>query len=68
MYKLPRNEQFIFTNIAQTNKLWLPIDLTNSEPLTYEHFNKLTLTNLMIYLMKRTDSTWKHISKNTLCS
>jgi hypothetical protein len=40
MYELSRNEQFIFTNIAQTNKLWLPFDLTNSEPHAYEHVNK----------------------------
>lgn len=47
MYEFSRNEQFIFTNIAQTNKPWLQIDLTNSEPHAYEHFNKLTLTSLM---------------------
>jgi hypothetical protein len=33
-YELPRNEQFIFTNIVWTNKLWLPIDLINTEPHT----------------------------------
>jgi hypothetical protein len=47
-YELPRNEQFVFTNIAWTNKLRLPIHLANTEPGAYEHFNKLTLTNLII--------------------
>jgi hypothetical protein len=52
-YKLSRNEEFLFVNIAQTNKLWLPIHLLNTEPCAYEHVNKLTLINWMIYLMKK---------------
>jgi hypothetical protein len=52
-YELSRNEQFIFTSIAQTDKLRLPIYLMNTEPRAYEHLNKLTLTNLTIYLMKK---------------
>jgi hypothetical protein len=32
-------------------KLLIPIHLMNTEPRTYEHFNKLTLTNLTIYLV-----------------
>jgi hypothetical protein len=40
-------------NIARTDKLRLPVHLTDTEPRAYEHFNKLTLTNLTIYLMKK---------------
>jgi hypothetical protein len=39
-YELSINEQFVFTNIARTNKFRLLIHLTNTEPLAYEHFNK----------------------------
>jgi hypothetical protein len=43
----------------------------NMESLVYKHFNKLTLTNVITYLMKKINSTYehstyKHISKNTL--
>lgn len=63
-YELARKEQFVFTNIAQTNKLWLPLHLMNTEPCAYKHFNKLTLTNVMIYIISSTyeHSTYKHIS------
>jgi sRNA-binding regulator protein Hfq len=62
-YELFRNEQFIFTNIARTNKLLLPIHLTNTEPRAYQHFNKLTLRNLTIYLTKtnKFNLLYKHI-------
>jgi hypothetical protein len=39
-YELSRNEEFVFTNIAGTNKLRPLIHLTNTEPRAYEHFNK----------------------------
>jgi hypothetical protein len=52
-YELSTNEKLVFTNIARTNELLLSIHLTNPEPRAYEHNNKLTLTNLTIYLMKR---------------
>jgi hypothetical protein len=42
-----------FTNIARTNTLRPRIVLTNTELRAYEHVNKSTLTNLMIYLMKK---------------
>jgi hypothetical protein len=47
-----KNQLLVFTNIARTNKLLLPIHFTNTEPRAYEHFNKLVLTNLTIYLIK----------------
>jgi hypothetical protein len=40
-------------NIARTNKLRLPIHLTNTEFRAQEHVNKLTLTNLTIYLTNK---------------
>jgi hypothetical protein len=40
-------------NTARTNKLRPPIHSTNTAPRACEHFNKLTLTNLTIYLMKK---------------
>jgi hypothetical protein len=52
-YKLSRNEQFVFTNIARTNKLRPPVHLADTELRAYEYFNKLTLINLTIYLMKK---------------
>lgn len=39
-------------SIARTNKLRLPVPLTNTKPCAYKHFNKFTLTNLTICLMK----------------
>jgi hypothetical protein len=51
--ELPRNEQSIFTNIARTDELQLSVNLANTEPHAYEHFNKLVLTDLMIYLMNK---------------
>jgi hypothetical protein len=51
--KFSRNKQFAFTNIVQANELRLTIHLVNTEPCAYEHFNKLTLTNLMMYLMEK---------------
>jgi hypothetical protein len=71
-YEPSRNNKLEFMNMARTNKLLFPIYLTNREPRVYEYFNKLTLTNLTIYLIKINSScehsTYKHISKNTLCS
>jgi hypothetical protein len=52
-YELSRNEQFLCTYIAQTNKFRLLIHLTNTEPRACEHFNKLTSSNLTTYLMKK---------------
>jgi hypothetical protein len=49
-YELSRNDQFEFTNFARTNKLRLKVHLTNTAP-SHKHFNKLTLTDLRIYLM-----------------
>jgi hypothetical protein len=52
----------------------LPNHLINTEPRAYEYFSKLTLRNLKIhvYLMKKNstheNSSYKHISKNTLCT
>jgi hypothetical protein len=65
-YEFSRNQQFIFTNIAQTNKLRVPIHLANTDPCIY------ILTNSMIYVMKRINSTYEHstykyTSRNTLC-
>jgi hypothetical protein len=71
-YKLSRYEQFVFTNIARTNKLRLPIHLTNTEPSAYEHFKKWTLTNIKNIFYEKKSSTYQHstckqISKNALC-
>jgi hypothetical protein len=45
-YELSRNEQFVFMNIARTNKLRLPIHIANTEPRAYEHFNKLNFKDI----------------------
>lgn len=42
----------LLTNFQGTNKFPLPIHLTNTESHTYRHFDKLTLTKLIIHLMK----------------
>jgi hypothetical protein len=57
---LQETEQFVFTNIARTNKLRLPIHLMNTEPRPYKHFNTLTLTNLTIYLAWEKNLTYEH--------
>jgi hypothetical protein len=40
----------IFMNTSWTSKFWLAVRLTNTEPRTYENFNKLTITNLALCL------------------
>jgi hypothetical protein len=40
-FEFSRNEQFVFTNIAPTNKLRLQSHLTNTEPRSYVHFNNV---------------------------
>jgi hypothetical protein len=53
--------------IAHTNKLRLPINLTNMAPCAYEYFNELTLTNSTYEKYSAYEhSTYKHISKNTV--
>jgi hypothetical protein len=59
-------------NTARANKLRLSIHVKHNKCRAYEHFNKLTLTHLMIYLTgnKFNLQTFhlKHFSKNTLGS
>jgi hypothetical protein len=49
--------------IAQTNKLRLPVYLTNTEPHAYGHLSKFKDIAYEII-----NSTYKHISRNILCS
>jgi hypothetical protein len=52
-YELPRKEQFLFANIARINKLRLSVHLMYTEHRVYKHLKKLTLTNIMIHLIKK---------------
>jgi hypothetical protein len=41
-YELSRKEQLVFMNIARTNKLRLPLQLTDTEPQAYEYIVRCT--------------------------
>jgi hypothetical protein len=60
IYELSRNEQFVFTNIARTNKLRLPIHLASTEPRAYKRFYNLTSKNLTISVMKNVNTSYEH--------
>jgi hypothetical protein len=54
------DNSYTYINTELNNRFRLPIHLTNRKPHAYEHFNKLTLWNLTIYVMN------KYIQRNNV--